>query len=270
MRFFSILVAGILAVVMMPLADVMAASSEWYETLGGKVRLVVSDIKEDDGTLRGALEIELEPGWKTYWRDPGSAGIPPSVEISGTNGISRTEIGFPAPKRFDDTYGSWAGYEDRVSLALTFEMNSQPLPDKISADIFLGICETICVPVQATLTADLKVGQTDGFVESVVAEAFESLPLEANEHFGLLDGELKGKTIIVPANLASGSDEPKLFVENTDGWYLGVPFPMQTDGDTVVFGIPVQQKPENSERAPSFRYTLTNGNAAVSGILKFR
>ena len=32
-----------------------------------------------DGTYQGALRLTLKDGWKTYWRAPGDAGIPPAV-----------------------------------------------------------------------------------------------------------------------------------------------------------------------------------------------
>ncbi|MCH9747383.1 MAG: hypothetical protein K0U57_05090, partial [Alphaproteobacteria bacterium] len=30
-----------------------------------------------DGRRISAVQLTLEPGWKTYWRAPGSSGIPP-------------------------------------------------------------------------------------------------------------------------------------------------------------------------------------------------
>ena len=33
-----------------------------------------------DGARMTALQVELEPGWKTYWRSPGDAGIPPHFD----------------------------------------------------------------------------------------------------------------------------------------------------------------------------------------------
>ncbi len=64
----------------------IASNSDWTETPGGRVRVVL----EDNGTnkaasheRRGALQIELQPGWKTYWRNPGDAGVPPQINIEG-------------------------------------------------------------------------------------------------------------------------------------------------------------------------------------------
>ena len=42
------------------------------------VRLIAETalIDEEKKTLRVGLQIQLDEGWKTYWRDPGDAGLP--------------------------------------------------------------------------------------------------------------------------------------------------------------------------------------------------
>ena len=36
------------------------------------------------GTYLGALRLTLKDGWKTYWRAPGDAGIPPQFDWNGS------------------------------------------------------------------------------------------------------------------------------------------------------------------------------------------
>lgn len=59
-----------------------AASSEWHHVEGGSIRIVTSGAPDAQGILRGALEIRLKPGWKTYWLDPGSSGVPPTLDVT--------------------------------------------------------------------------------------------------------------------------------------------------------------------------------------------
>ncbi|MDO5529308.1 MAG: hypothetical protein Q4F71_07880, partial [Paracoccus sp. (in: a-proteobacteria)] len=40
-----------------------------------------------DGRRITALELVLAPGWKTYWRSPGDAGIPPSFDWRGAEEV---------------------------------------------------------------------------------------------------------------------------------------------------------------------------------------
>ena len=51
----------------------------------------------DDGSITGGIEIVLEPGWYTYWRNPGEAGVPPVFDFRARR-MSRTiEVLYPAP-----------------------------------------------------------------------------------------------------------------------------------------------------------------------------
>ena len=131
-----------------------ASSSAWYDSEGGKVRLVTSGKPDEAGRIHGVLEIALKPGWKTYWRDPGDAGVPPQIDVSASTNITDAAFSFPPPQRHDDGYGKWAGYNHPVSLPVTFTVSSPGDAAVIDADIFLGICETICIPVQTRLSVD--------------------------------------------------------------------------------------------------------------------
>ena len=72
-----------------------------------------------DGTSwhTGVL-IELDPGWKTYWRMPGDSGIPP--EFTWTPSQPATvEVAFPTPSRHVDKSGEAVGYETQVLFPVT-------------------------------------------------------------------------------------------------------------------------------------------------------
>ena len=46
------------------------------------------------------FQIRLAQGWKTYWRSPGDAGMPPQLDWSESQNLEDAEILWPAPKRF--------------------------------------------------------------------------------------------------------------------------------------------------------------------------
>ncbi len=249
-------------------ATASAASSDWHVTTGGRIRLLVSEPATGAEDITGVLQIALEPGWKTYWRDPGSAGIPPQIDIRMTSGISGVSIGFPPPQRFTDDYGTWAGYKHDVGLALTFSRNSTALPQTVIADVFVGICETICVPVQARLEVDLSTAQSDAETVLAIAAAFAAIPGRADSDFGITGSKLDGNLITVTANIPAKAANPELFVENTGGWYLGVPDAASRDGVNVVFAVPVVDRPvETAVDVPAFSYTLNTGLGAVTGTM---
>src|SRR5262245_22671608 len=154
----------------------LASSSDWHEADGGRVRLLTSGEPDEHGVLRGALEIDLKPGWKTYWLDPGDAGVPPSLDVTGNRNIAMAEMQFPAPQRFDDGNAIWAGYKGPVTFAVNFTLADRAAPTTVDAKVFLGICETICVPLQASLHVDTASDPDNADDAATVQAAFDSLP----------------------------------------------------------------------------------------------
>ena len=69
----------------------VAATSQWHDHGGGKVRLVVY-ADPTNSEINGVVEVQLEPGWSTYWRYPGSSGIPPTFDFSRSKGFLNSKI----------------------------------------------------------------------------------------------------------------------------------------------------------------------------------
>ena len=74
-----------------------AAMSEWQDMGGGRARLV-AELDPASNRIAAAIEIELNDGWKTYWRQPGASGIPPILDFSRSAGFEPGELQLPAPK----------------------------------------------------------------------------------------------------------------------------------------------------------------------------
>lgn len=243
-----------------------AASSDWHHVEGGSIRVVTSGAPDADGIVRGALEIRLKPGWKTYWRDPGSSGVPPTLDVSAGNEKAAVEIGFPAPSRFDDGYALWAGYDEPVALALTFRLPpGLDLPTRIEASTFLGVCESICIPVQAELTLDAAGAADDAGDAAVVAGAFAALPGAARPGFAAYASEVRDGALLVEATLPHGVDAIDLFVAGSDELTLGVPRKLDMKAGTARFSVPIVSGSE--DHFGGLAYTLVTSAGAVAGEL---
>lgn len=126
-------------------ADTSQPESSVLATDEVTLRLVAGE-PDDEGTVRGALVVDLAPGWKTYWIDPGDAGIPPSVDFSATQGAPAADVSFPAPRRFGGDAVRSNGYTAPMAIAFTLEGLDPASPAPVEASVMLGICETICIP----------------------------------------------------------------------------------------------------------------------------
>ena len=240
-----------------------AATSSWVETPGGDVRLVALPAAAD-GSVRAMLDIRLHDGWKTYWRDPGGSGIPPSITITGAD---LSSVGFPAPKRLGDATNHSIGYDAPVRLPMKL---SKAAGGTIAATVFIGVCKDICIPVQAELTVDAR-GESfaSPLEETAIADAEAKLPGAADDHFRPLAGQWSadGKTVTVRFEAPKDGPLPDLFLSGAP-FEFGAAGPVRRDGDTLVSDVPVLHRPKVFDLAKNpILLTLRAGDKTMESPL---
>ena len=159
----------------MPMAWAQDASG-WDTQAHTAVRLIAGAmIKTPEAAfLRAGIEIKLDPGWKTYWRDPGDSGVPPTFDFADSDNVKSVTVLWPAPERFSDgAGGDLIGYVDHVILPL--QVAPQDAAKQTSLHLKLGyaICGNLCVPVEADLTLALN---GDGAEEAAIERADIRVP----------------------------------------------------------------------------------------------
>ena len=123
-----------------------------------------------EGTHMAALHLRLADGWKTYWRAPGDAGIPPRFDWSGSRNVAAVRTHWPRPMVFETLGQRSIGYDVELVLPLEFTLRDASAPAEVSARLDLGVCETICVPASLTLTGSLPAGGApDPRIETALA-----------------------------------------------------------------------------------------------------
>jgi DsbC/DsbD-like thiol-disulfide interchange protein len=249
-------------------APVYASSSEWFEAEGARIRLVTAGKPDAQGKLNGILDIELKPGWKTYWRDPGDAGVPPTIDVSANPDSASVVLDFPAPQRHDEGDFKWAGYDYPVALPVTFTLKDPAGSAAIDAAVFLGVCETICVPVQAKLAVDTADDPDNPDDAAAVAAAFTKIPPAATAEFGVKPAEKAGDTkAVLAATFPGNADSAELFISGEDGYVFSTPVREERDGKTF-FSVEVT-RPDETPAGPGLHYTLVTNAGAVNGLLPY-
>lgn len=264
MRQLNVFAAAMLAAVA-PGGGAQASSSDWFEMEGARIRLVTAGRPDADGQLKGFLDIQLKPGWKTYWRDPGDAGVPPSIDVSADPGVAKAEFAFPAPQRHDDGDFQWAGYDYPLALPVTFTVKQGAAPTRIDADVFLGICEAICVPVQTRL--ELTPGVDSAADKAAVAAAFAAIPMPATAEFGVKLTEATADRILLEASHPGDPQRTELFLASEDGYVFRTPVREMRDGKTF-FAVEVT-RPDKAPAGEGIPYTLVTAGGAVNGVLPY-
>jgi DsbC/DsbD-like thiol-disulfide interchange protein len=101
----------------------------------------------DGNAYSGGLHIMMDKGWKTYWRNPGEAGIPPDIRAVGEN-FENLTIDFPLPQRIKDESGEALAYHDEVLFPLHLKPKDVAKPLAVHMSSFFGICEQVCAPAK--------------------------------------------------------------------------------------------------------------------------
>ena len=228
--------AGGLALSLSLTAVCLAASpgeSPWVKENFSKVRLVSGTVGgADKDQLLAGVQIRLEPGWKTYWRTPGDSGVPPSFDWSGSKNLKAAQVLYPAPHRFADASGTAIGYEDEVvfPVKITPEREGEPVEIKLNVDY--GLCKTLCIPNQASLSLDLP-PHTLGKGDDPLLSRFVGLvpkPAEVDKlpSLGGIEAKLEGPKpeLFIDAIFPDGAGGTDLFVEAPGGAFVPVPKPV--------------------------------------------
>jgi thiol:disulfide interchange protein DsbD len=105
--------------------------------------------------LRLGLWLRLKPGWHTYWSNPGDAGAPPTLDITGATAGG---IVYPAPEKLvDGPFTSYA-YTNQVLLPVTVTPAKDAKTLSLDAAATWLVCAQICVPEDAKFHLELPAG----------------------------------------------------------------------------------------------------------------
>ena len=129
-----------------------------------QVRLILFSSTEHSGSRVAALvDLKMEPGWHTYWKNPGAAGMATKIDWQLPPGLSVVDSGWPVPKKFPPVDVTTYGYEDEVALPTILEIasNSPPGRVEIKAHVSWLECKEVCIPASADVEATLQVVSPD-------------------------------------------------------------------------------------------------------------
>ncbi len=123
------------------------------------------------------LLLRIAPGWHTYWKFSGDAGLPTEIKWKLPPGWKISEIQWPIPLKLKDpgdivTYG----YNDEVLLMqeITPPASLADSTVKLSAEANWLVCERICIPGSANLALELSRASSAGM--ATAAKSTSAVP----------------------------------------------------------------------------------------------
>ncbi len=257
-----------LALLALALAAPHAEAQPVSTTPGATLRLIGG---LHDGRADVGLEIALEPGWKTYWRMPGDAGIPPSFDSTASTGIAGVEVRFPLPVRFDEAGLTGIGYTETVLLPLDVRLADPAKPADLKIAVEIGLCRDICVPLSARVALRLDpAAPADPAAVARLASARAAMPSPANGDARPRVASLTRDTTTTPPTVTVEVVEPEglaliaadLLVEGpTADWALPLPEPVAAAPGRRTWRFSLDGAPGNADLAHApLRFTLRAGN----------
>lgn len=99
-------------------------------------------------TIALGLLIDHQPGWHTYWKNPGDAGLPTTFAWTLPAGVSAGEIAWPTPQRVPLGPLMNYGYDGRLLLPVPISIPpgfaAEALEIALRAEWL--VCKDICIP----------------------------------------------------------------------------------------------------------------------------
>lgn len=229
----------------------------WVPAQRSAARLIAGE--RSGAHYQGGIEIKLDPGFKTYWRNPGDSGVPPSFDWSRSQNVAAVDVRYPTPARFFDGVGYAIGYMGDVTYPIAVTPRDPSKPVVLDLTVDYAVCEKLCIPTQVSLSHALpaQAPRAAQPLATAAARVPHKVALGA-AHEGLAVASVTASAsgdkvdLIAHAALPAGSTVADLFVEGPDGWYFGKPEIAQDAPGQAVIRVPVEERPRQiaADRIP--------------------
>jgi len=218
------------------------------------------------------LLLRMAPGWHTYWKFSGDAGLPTEVKWKLPAGWKISEIQWPIPLKTIDpgdiqTYGYVdevllmqeitppnvvAGIGDAGNVARADHEPGSSIPAttvKLSADANWLVCEKICIPGSATLQLELPVSATSQPANTELFARYRRL-LPQNwpgANLASTKWERAGSDLHLKIASPTLAKYPAVdfFSLPDEGTVVGHPGIQSRNENEIVFRIPIESAPTN-------------------------
>ena len=232
------------------------------------------------------LHLHSDPGWHTYWINPGDAGLATTIAWTLPPGFTAGPIQWPTPEKHDMGGLMTYGYAGDVYLLTTITPPKGDLPQHfdLKAKAQWLVCQEECIPGKAELTVTLDTGLLNLRLPKenteLFAQARERLPVPATNW--KVSAEIRGDYLTLrletpdfvhlptrffpeQANVLSNLD-----ADNPSAGALGKPV---SDGRTMISTLPIKLQ-QNGDKPDKLSGVLVSdqpliGNAKAVYIASF-
>jgi suppressor for copper-sensitivity B len=203
-------------------APVHAASTDWMGDKRGTFRLVTASDTTRGDTLQIGLEFRYAQGWHGYWREPGAAGIPATIDWSRSSNLAGEDTAWPAPKRLTIDGLDTAILDNAFVLPVTLNLRDPHKPTVLALTVSYAACAQICVFEHANVSLTLQPGAGAPSAEAAIVETARAALPQSPEAPGITierqyiePATDKTQRLVVELRSRRPLVKPDLFVEGT-------------------------------------------------------
>ena len=149
--------------------------------------------------IQMAIRLMIDPGWHTYWLNPGEGGMKTKVKWDLPAGWTAGEMENPIPSRFKGGGLESFGYKGTVIFPVMLNPPADAKgPVNLKANVsWLACDDQACVPGRAELNITLENGEFHLTPEApLIAQALTTIP-RAQKEWGPLEVEEKNGLLLL-------------------------------------------------------------------------
>lgn len=231
-----------------------------------KADLLTGDSEAGEAWI--GVRVDLGPGWKTYWKSPGDAGLPPEFDWSGSSNLDHAEVNWPAPSRLSIQGVETVGYTHQVLFPVRIRVRDPAIATKVQLKLAVYACSTICVREQRVLSTTIQ-PDANGFSQATIDSWRSRVPHATSEVLSVIAVE-RSTTGPASLRLTIASSKPLLEPDA----FIDSDLPLSGDKPVVTFdldnraALTVNLPGVTAEdmRARPVTATIVSGGAAVLAV----
>ena len=152
--------------------------------------------------LELGLLLQHQPGWHTYWKNPGDSGLPTELRWNLPEGLQTSAVHWPTPQKIKIGRLANFGFEDTVLLPVTVTIapGFRPTPNANDIAVRLSaswlVCRTECIPQEGEFELRLSLQGSVATYRALfdAARAARPVPLA-----GTVQAQLDGNSLLLTA-----------------------------------------------------------------------
>ena len=188
------------------------------------------------------LTIDLAPGVKTYWRNPGEIGLPTVFTFEASENLKKAEILWPIPQIYTEHGVTSYIYQNRISFPIKIEAidKTKDILLKLKADF--TTCSHTCDSHELFLFANIA---PNAPISEEITKLLAKIPNNKNIHFISTEQKVEGDQHWLEIKFAYPNEvrNPKLYIDlpeyasfdplnyiiskDADGYLLNIPFSLR-------------------------------------------